>query len=183
MGNKTKLKGITRAAAFIALLIIMQAASAALGNTIVTGTIVNMLLVTSVMTCGLASGLAVAAVSPVIAKLLGIGPFWSLIPFIVAGNAVMALIWHKVGNMRAARKYAAYIAALLCAAASKFLVLYIGIVNIAVPIFLNLPEKQAAVISSMFSTPQLITALAGGALAALLLPRLKSITEGGRAQN
>lgn len=100
-----------------------------MGNIIVTGSIVNLLLIVSVMTCSLASGLTVAAVSPVMAK---------------------------------------------------FLVLYIGIVQIAVPIFLGLPEPQAAVISNMFSIPQLITALIGGALALFMFPRLKKAITGGQ---
>jgi hypothetical protein len=52
-------------------------------------------------------------------------------------------------------------------------VLYVGIVRIAVPVLLGLPERQAAVISGMFSLVQLITALIGGALAAVILPVLQ----------
>lgn len=174
MRNKTRIVWITRTAVFIALLIVMQAATAALGNTLVTGSIVNMMLVISVMTCGLASGLTVAVISPVMAKLMGIGPFWSLIPFIIAGNAALAFIWHVVGDKSAARKHVAHIAALISAAVIKFIVLYIGVVMIAVPVFLKLPDKQAAAISNMFSVPQLITALIGGLLALLLFPRLKA---------
>lgn len=178
--RKQKILWITCTAAFIALLIVMQAATAPLGNSIVTGSIVNLLLVVSVMTCGLASGLTVAAVSPVMAKFLGIGPLWSLIPFIAAGNVALALLWHLVGNSRTRHKYTAYLAALLCASVTKFLVLYIGIVRLAVPLFLGLPEAQAAVVSGMFSIPQLITALTGGALAIVLFPRVKRAIAVGR---
>ena len=173
LNRKQSVLWITCTAAFIALLIVMQAATAPLGNSIVTGSIVNLLLVTSVMTCGLSSGLTVAAVSPVMAKFLGIGPLWSLIPFIATGNVALALLWHFIGNSSTRRKYAAYLAALLCASVTKFLVLYIGIVRIAVSLFLGLPEAQAAVVSGMFSIPQLITALAGGALAIVIFPRVK----------
>ena len=91
LNNKRNILWITRTAIFIALLIVLQAATAPLGNIIVTGTIVNLLLIVSVMSCGLASGLTVAAISPVMAKFLGIGPLWSLIPFIAAGNAALVL--------------------------------------------------------------------------------------------
>ena len=175
LNNKRNILWITRTAIFIALLIVLQAATAPLGNIIVTGTIVNLLLIVSVMSCGLASGLTVAAISPVVAKSLGIGPLWSLIPFIAAGNAALVLLWHFIGNRNMRRKYTAYIAALLCAAVIKFLVLYIGIVQIAVPILLGLPQQQAAVISNMFSIPQFITALIGGAFAIVLFPRLKIV--------
>jgi len=173
LSSKRNLLWITRTAIFIALLIVLQVATAPLGNIIVTGSIVNLLLIVSVMTYGLASGLTVAAISPVMAKFLGIGPLWSLIPFIAAGNIVLVLLWHFIGNQCIGRKYAAYIVALFCAAVSKFLVLYIGIVQIAVPVFLGLQEQQAAVISNMFSIPQLVTALVGGTFAIILFPRLK----------
>ena len=69
MDNKTRILWITRTAIFIALLIVLQAATATLVNTLITG----------VMTCKLASGLSVAAVSPVMAIFIGIGPLWDLI--------------------------------------------------------------------------------------------------------
>jgi len=170
--NKRKILWITRTALFIALLIVLQAATAPLGNVLITGTVVNLLLIISVMTCGLASGLTVAVISPILAKFFGIGPFWVLIPFIAAGNIVLILLWHFIGSRTANRKYAAYITALISAAAAKFFVLYFGIVRIAIPLLLGLPEKQAAVISQMFSFTQLITALAGGIIAVLILPSL-----------
>ena len=180
MDNKQRILWITRTAIFIALLIVLQAATAPLGNPLITGSIVNLLLITSVMTCGLSSGLTVAVVSPVVAKFLGIGPLWALIPFIAVGNIVLVFLWHFIGNRNiGGKKYIAYIVALIVAAVAKFLVLYIGIVKIAVPIFWGLPEPQAAVISNMFSIPQLITALVGGALAVVLFPRLKKAVSGG----
>ena len=180
MDNKRKILWITHTAIFIALLIVLQAATAPLGNPIITGSIVNLLLIISVMTCGLSSGLTVSVVSPVIAKFLGIGPLWALIPFIAAGNMVLVLLWHFIGNRSiGGKKYTAYIVALIVAAIVKFIVLYVGIVQIAVPIFLGLPEPQAAIISNIFSIPQLITALVGGALAVVLFPRLKKAVSGG----
>ena len=61
----------------------------------------------------------------------------------------------------------------MAAAITKFMVLYLGIVKLAVPFLLGLPEKQAAVISGMFSFPQLITALIGGAIATMIVPILQ----------
>ena len=171
--GKRKIIWITRTAVFTALLIAMQTATAPMGNIIITGAVVNLLLIVSVMTCGLACGLSVATVSPVMAKFLGIGPFWSIIPFLIAGNMTLVLLWYFVGNRNMGNKYTAYIAALISAAVAKFLVLYIGIVRIAIPIFLSLPEQQAAVVSNMFSIRQLVTAIAGGLTATALLPTLK----------
>jgi hypothetical protein len=181
LSGKRKILWVTRTAILIALLIVLQIATAPLGNQLVTGSLVNLLLIVSVMTCGLATGLSAAVVSPVTAKFLGHGPLWALIPFIAAGNVMLVLLWHFIGNRSmGGKKRAAYIAALISAAVAKFLVLYIGIVQIAIPVFLGLPEPQSAVISKMFSIPQLVTALLGGALAVALFPRLKRIIAVGR---
>ena len=73
--------------------------------------------------------------------------------------------------------------ALAAAATAKFLALYLGIVQIAVPFLLRLPAPQAAVISNMFSIPQLLTALLGGGIALLVLTPLKKAIQGGREQS
>ena len=178
LGSKSRSKTfwITRTAIYIALLIVLQYATAPLGNTIATGSMVNLLLIVAVMTCGLASGLSVAAVSPIMAMLLGIGPLiWSLVVFIIAGNITLVLLWHFIGNRNIGHRQKNYVIALLSAAIAKFLVLYIGIVRLAIPMLLGLPEQQGAVVSGMFSIPQLITAIIGGMLAIAMLPILQKV--------
>ena len=172
MNNREKTLWITRTAVFIALLIVVQAVTAPLGNTLVTGTLVNALLIVSVMTCGAMSGAAVAVVSPIMAKMVGIGPLWGLIPFIALGNIVLVLVWHFLGNRHMGTWYASGTAALAAAALAKFLTLYVGITRVAVPLLLRLPEPQASVGSGMFSVPQLITALLGGVVA---LPAIHAV--------
>ncbi len=162
MNNREKTLWITRTGIFVALLVVMQAVTAPLGNTIVTGTLVNALLAVSVMTCGVMSGATVAVVSPIMAKLVGIGPLWGIIPFIALGNIVLVLVWHFLGSRSQGNPYAAGLFAAGAAAVAKFLVLYLGIVRVAVPLLLRLPEPQASVVSHMFSLPQLVTALLGG---------------------
>ena len=164
---------LTRTAILIALLIIIQAATAPLGNTLVTGSIVNMVLIVAVMTSGFLTGLSVAAVSPVMAKLFNIGPLWGIIPFIAAGNIALIALWHIVANRQFAKQPAPRVAALAAAAVAKFAVLYVGIVKIAVPLFLRMPEPQATIISNMFSLPQLFTASVGGVLAMAVYPSLR----------
>jgi len=175
--HRNVIQWITRTAGLVALLVALQAATAALGNIVLTGVAVNLMLIVSVMTCGLSSGLSVAVVSPIVAKFFGIGPFWVLIPFIAAGNAALVWVWHFLGNGNMGRKYTAYVVALVCAAIAKFLVLYIGVGRIAVPLFLGLSGQQAAVVSYMFSFMQLVTASAGGVMAIILLPALKKARE------
>ena len=174
---------ITRTAALTALLVVLQASTAALGSTLVTGTVVNLLLIISVMTCGAASGLSVAVLSPVLAKLIGIGPLWGLIPFITAGNLALAAVWLAVGSRRWGPRYAPQITALALAAAAESLVLYLGVVKLALPLFSGLTAAQAAAIAHMFSAPQLVTAVLGGLLALPLLAPLKKAMERGARQN
>lgn len=176
MKQRRKAWWIANTSVLIALLIVLQAATTSLAAPLLTGSIVNFMLVVSVMLCGITSGITVAAVSPVAARLLGIGPLWILIPFIIAGNLALVLVWHILGRMPG-RPRRSLIPALLSAAAVKFLVLYLGIVKLAVPVLLKLPEQQAAVISGMFSLSQLATALLGGGLALLVLPVLKRALE------
>ncbi|MDR0897384.1 MAG: hypothetical protein LBN04_05965 [Oscillospiraceae bacterium] len=169
-----KVLWITQTAVLTALLIVMQAVTASFGNTIVTGSIVNLILIISVMMAGLSSGLTVAVISPICAKLLGIGPLWMLIPFIVVGNIVLVLMWHFLGNRSFAKPLLVHIVTLIAAAVGKFLTLYVGIVLIAIPHLLSLPAQQATTISGMFSIPQLFTALIGGGVATVLLPLIKN---------
>lgn len=165
MSYREKTLWITRTAVFVALLVVIQAVTAPLGNTIITGTLVNALLVISVMTCSVMSGATVAVISPVMAKLVGIGPLWGLIPFIALGNIVLVLVWHFLGNRDMGNRYTSGAIAVAAGAFAKFAVLYVVITKVAVPLLLKLPEPQASVISGMFSVPQLITALLGGAVA------------------
>lgn len=167
-----KILWITQTAVLIALMAAIQFVTSPLGNTVLTGSLVNLILIISVMLCGYPSGLTVAITSPVIAKLLNIGPLWELIPFIILGNISLITVWHLTENRFRNKKWRHFLAA-IAAAVGKFLILYIGIVVIAVPLLLQLQDPQASVISAMFSFPQLITALIGGGLAMLMLPVLK----------
>jgi len=171
--KRKKVIWLTTTALFVAMIIGVQAAGAALGQ-FVAGPLVNLMLILSVVTGGPASGLMAALLSPVFAKLLGIGPLWGIVPFIMAGNAALVLVWHAGGKLRFNR-HAARVITLVAAAVCKFAVLYIGVARVAVPLILALPEPQATVVSNMFALPQLFTALAGGALAMGVLPVIERI--------
>lgn len=164
---------VTQTAAAIALLIVMQAVTAPLGNTLITGSIVNLILVVSVMILGLPAGLTVSAVSPVFAKLLGIGPLWEIIPFIMLGNMVLVLLWHLIGKKSFAKQPLPHLTAGVIASVAKFLVLYGTIVKIAIPYLLRLPDGPAKAITATFSLPQLVTALIGSGVAIVILPLLQ----------
>ncbi|MCL2111091.1 MAG: ECF transporter S component [Clostridiales bacterium] len=157
---------------FLAVLVVAQIVTRPLGNSFVTGSLVNMLLILAVMFCGLSSAATIGAISPIIAALTGMSPFWPFVPVIIAGNLVIVFLWHIIALRRTERSKAFDILALAVGAGAKFLVLYIGIVNLIVPLVLNLAEPQAGVVSAAFSWPQIVTASIGGLLALLVSPVL-----------
>ncbi|MCL2153522.1 MAG: hypothetical protein FWH57_11315 [Oscillospiraceae bacterium] len=159
---------ITRTAVLIALLITTQTLTASMSQ-FVTGPLVNMILVVSVMIGGFSTGATVGFVSHFFAKLLGIGPLWTLVPIVAAANVLFVLAWRLIANRNIVNKSVSRIIALVAAAICKFAFLYIGVVRIALPM-LGLPEGANATISAAFSVNQLITALIGGALAFVILP-------------
>jgi len=166
-----KILWITRTGLFVALLIALQAVTAPLGNQFVTGSVVNFLLIVSVMTCGFPTGATVAALSPLVAALFGVGitsKFPQLIPFVALGNFVLILLWFLIGNRKLINKYASQVLALITGAVGKFLVLYVGVVHIAAR-FLTFPP----LVLNAMSLIQLIVAAIGGAVAIAVLPVLK----------
>jgi len=170
MFKHEKVIWLTRTAVLIALTVALQAATLQFGNQIITGSVVNLMLIIAVMTCGLSTGLTVSAFTPVLPTLLGFGPLWPIVPFIAVANMALVTIWHFVGNRVIGNVYISYGIAMAAGAAAKFLVLYFGVVQIAAPYILGLPSGN--LLSVMFSYPQLITASAGGVCAIILLPPL-----------
>lgn len=159
----TKVRWITRTGALLALLSVLQFATKGAGQ-FVTGTCVNCVLALATLLSGLWSGVALAALSPFLAFLLGIGPqILPVVPAIAVGNTVLVVLLHQLGG----RPGAPIERRLFGAAAgsiAKFLALYLLVAQLICR-FMNLPEKQSATLAAMFSWPQLVTALAGAGLA------------------
>jgi len=176
MFKHEKVLWITRTAVLIAIAIALQAVTRLFGSNYITGTVVNMMLIISVMTCGLYTGLTVAAVTPVMATLLGVpGPTWPFIPFIAMGNMVLVSAWFLIGNREKINRYLAYAIALITGAIVKFLVLHFGIVWILMGIR---TFNIVALMANPLSVPQMITAAAGGVFAIILIPPLKKALKG-----
>ena len=164
MNQKTR--WITRTAIMMALLVILQAVTKSAGQ-LVTGSCVNAVLAVTALVAGLPSGLTVALVSPFVAFLFGIGPqLLPIVPAIAVGNAVFVLL---LGSIYSKKQVLRQALALICAAAAKFVTLYLLVVKLLCSI-LPLKEAQIATFSTMFAWPQLITALIGGAVALLVAP-------------
>jgi hypothetical protein len=167
---KTKIYWIAKTAVFIALLVALQALTKPAGQ-LLTGSVVNLILILSVVLGGFASGLSVAIISPLMAALLGIAPNWGLVAFIALGNIALVAVWYLITKIKL-KPIITYIIAVVVGAAVKFGVLWLSVVQVGVPLILKLPEKQAAMISAQFGITQLFTALIGGAVACIILPLL-----------
>ncbi|WP_311819668.1 ECF transporter S component [Enterococcus viikkiensis] len=170
---KRKALWITQTGVLLALVITIQAVTAGLGNTLITGSLVNLILIVAVTTGGLASGIMIALLSPIFAFIFGIGPAFPQIVFCIAfGNSVLVTVWHLVAGVTKKQTVTHFLVAAVVGAVAKFGVLYLSIVQFVVPILLKLPAPKAAMVSGAFSFPQLITALVGGGLAILIVPIL-----------
>lgn len=170
---------LTQTAMLIALLIVLQAvmsniggALGPLGSQILTGSFVNAVLALSVLVAGLWSGVVVAALSPFFAYLLGIGPqLIAIVPAIALGNVVYVVVLHLLTKGRQLKDRNTVVAWVV-SAVFKFVTLYLVVVQLLCNV-LTLKAPQIATFTTMFSWPQLITALVGGAVALLVAPVIR----------
>ena len=172
-----RVQWLTRTAVLIALLIALQWATAgtqAFAGQYLTGSLVNCVLAVAALLGGLWSGIVVALISPFCAYLLGIGPaLVQIVPCIALGNSAFVLVLWLLSGRKCQPVWKNAVG-VVGAAAVKFLTLYIAVVKVLIPVMgdaLKAPQVQK--FTAMFSLPQLITALIGGALAMLLLPVLR----------
>ena len=173
-----KIRFVTETAIMLALLVSLQALTKGFGQ-LVTGSCVNAILAISVLVGGLGSGITVALISPVLAFLLGIAPQILTVPAIMVGNTVYVLLLYVLAD-RTGEKLLRQLAAWVAAAAAKFAVLYLIVVQVIcgvmAPVLLErgaLKQPMLKALPATFSWPQLITALIGGAVALTVVPLLR----------
>ena len=173
-----KIRWITETAIMIALLVALQAITKPLGQ-IVTGSCVNAVLAVTVLVAGMASGITVALVSPVMAFLLGIAPQILTVPAIMVGNTVFVVLLRLIAGDKS-KSIGSQIAAWLVAAIAKFAALYIIVVKLICGVLSEsllaagvMKAPMLTALPATFSWPQLITALIGGGVALLIVPVLR----------
>ncbi len=176
--NRDRVLWITKTGVLIALLIALQwitAGTSAFAGQFITGSCVNAVLAVAVLTAGLFSGIFVALISPFCAFLLGIGPkLIQIIPMIALGNLTFVVCLHFIVGQKQPAIWR-QVLGLLLSAAAKFVVLYVGVVKVLIPVMgAALKEKQVKTFTAMFSWPQLVTALIGGGVALLIVPLLRN---------
>ncbi len=178
-------KTITRTGLAVALVIVAQfigkmvpAGAVIFGpfstNQLITGSLVNLILIVSGAAIGLWPGVTVGVLSAILATLLGVGPIFPLItPAIAVGNALIVLVTWLFFRKSAKPGYTATnLAGVVSGAAVKCAFLWITVPML----FQFIPEikpPQIAALSIMFSWPQAITGVVGGLLALAVLPALK----------
>jgi hypothetical protein len=149
--HQTNIRWVSRTAILLAIALVFQ-----MGGfpQFITGPLVNTVLYLAAMIVGWQGGMLIGILTPVIASIRGIlpPPLTPLIPFIALGNSVLIILffWLQSKNK---------IVGIIIASCVKFLLLA-G----AVKLLVQVPPA----IAQMMSFPQLITALAGGAIALLL---------------
>ena len=173
-----KLHWITETAVMLALLVSLQALTKPAGQ-LVTGSCVNAVLAVSALVGGLGCGVTVALCSPVLAYLLGIAPQILTVPAIMVGNCVFVILLALLAD-KSGKNVLKQILAWIAAAAAKFVSLYAIVVLLICGVLregllasglMKAPMLKA--LPATFSWPQLITALAGGAVALLITPVLR----------
>ena len=94
---RKNIRWITETALLLALLVVLQAATKGFGQ-LVTGSCVNAVLALTVLLCGMASGVTIALISPVLAYFLGIAPQLVVVPAIMAGNVVFVVLLRLIAG-------------------------------------------------------------------------------------
>ena len=163
-------KNLVRTAVLLALLILLQTLTKA-GGQFVTGSCVNCVLAVGALFLPLGYGIGLALVSPFLAFVLGVGPqLLPIVPAIAVGNIVYVVLLCLIA--RKSEKLPRKILGLAAASVVKFAALFLLIAKLLCSV-LQLPEKQVAVFQTMFSWPQLVTAVIGGVLAFVITAVLK----------
>jgi len=136
---------------------------------LITGTLVNCVLLVFTAQVGLASGAVIGVLSAFLAAFLGISQI-AVSPAVAVGNALLCVVYGLLTTRTHIPFAKIHIPAMLAGAVVKC-----GFLWLVVPLVLNgagLPEKQAAMLSIMFSWPQGVTALCGGLLSWPIISRL-----------
>ena len=178
-----KIRQITESAVLLALLVCVQALTKPMGQ-LVTGSCVNAILAIAALFGGLGCGLAVALISPVCAFLFGIAPNLVTVLPIMVGNSCYVVLLHLLAGKRVQPLWKQAVA-LVSASATKFLVLYLLVVQVICGLASGallgkkigetvvLAPPMLKMLPAMFTWHQLFTALIGGVVALLMVPVLR----------
>lgn len=157
---------VTQTAVLFALTLVVQMLGL---PQMVTGPLVNAMLLLATIFVGVGSGVCIGLFTPWVALVRGIlpPPLGPVVPFIMLGNGALVVVF---GLFRQKKTLAFDIAGVILGACVKYLILSQAVRSLA-----NLPPQVARVMQ----TPQLVTALLGGAIALSLARVLRQARSGG----
>jgi hypothetical protein len=162
---KDRTRFLTRTAMLLAVAIAFQIFGKFLPyNNYIVGPVVNAVLLVATASAGVWSGISISVITPLVSAFTNKAPIAPLVigfsPFIIIGNIIIVLAFHFLRKKNA----------VLGVAAGS--VLKFGFLYAAISVFTSLVEMKppvAATLTNLFSWPQLITALTGGAIALIVL--------------
>ena len=187
---KRNIHRVTCTAAILVLLLCLQSVGVFIPNLLaeqlITGTLINFVLAVAVLLISLGSGIAIAVLFPVCNFLLGITPgLIAAIP-VILGNLCFVILLRVIAGNTSTSLFR-HSSALITAACTKFLVLYLLGVKVicerSAAFFLDkkigkimlLTPSVLKTLPAMFAWPQLVTALAGGLIAMLIAPMIRKV--------
>jgi len=176
--KNTNIKLITRTAIMLALTVVFQAlgryTNLGPNSNFVVGPLVNACLLIATSAAGLWGGTLVAIISPFGAVITGATLPLPFLPFIAMGNILLVVTFYystKSSRLKPFFKNAGKYVGILIGAILKFLFLYASVA--AFLRFYSVPQKLYNVMYFIFSWPQLLTAIVGGAIALIIIKALE----------
>ncbi|QSX09044.1 ECF transporter S component [Alkalibacter rhizosphaerae] len=148
---------ITKTGLLLALALMIQIGLAPFAQPVV-GPLVNMVLLLAVVLVGPWGAVTVGCLTPLVAFFVGIMGLLPVIPVIMLGNTIYALVFWLFYKRN-------QFIAVIMAAAGKFLSMAVGVRILAAFFVPNLPAPVVVALS----LPQLYTALIGGFIGLLVL--------------
>ena len=140
---------------------------------LITGSLVNCILLVFTACAGPVCAVIIGILSAILATIIGVGPqVIPIVPLIAIGNAVIAIAYYLCNEKLHLSSVISMVIAAVCKCA--FLWATVGPLLSALT---SVPEKQANSLSIMFSWPQGLTALCGGIIAVIIIPRLKKLVK------
>ncbi len=166
--KRTNIQFLTRTAMLLAIVIVIQMVGRLLPNSnFVVGPLVNACLLISVALIGLKGGVIISIAAPFTSLINNHAPIATALlpfaPFVALGNFVFVVIFYFLMKKNK-------IAGVIAGSVIKFAFLY-GAINAFLYVF-DFP-KFAKILLTLFSWPQLITAIIGGFVALAVIKVLE----------
>ncbi|WP_155819741.1 ECF transporter S component [Lactococcus laudensis] len=168
---------LTQTAVLLALIVVVEYLMVGPQYILIKGSIVNLILVVATLLVGLPTGILISIFTPLLAIVTGHLAMPVLAPVVAVGNLVFVILWWLiVRHVKVVQSLISYVIATIVSSLAKFDFLYLAVAWYILPVMLKgivakKPQIKVALLAQ-FGMPQLITAVIGGVIAMLILPRL-----------